>query len=194
MKKETLLTIALVGGAIALAQARRNDSPAASSGAADVDYRQQPGLPRGQRNNNPGNIKINANNPWQGKVPIGQNTDGTFEQFVSYKFGIRAMLVLLRNYLSQGHNTLQKIIFKYAPPSVDPSQAYLNFVVSRTGIPANTALSFNYQDFKKITLAMTRFENGRDVMTDGQFDAVWMEFFSGGKVAEIGKIYALGKY
>lgn len=185
MKKETLLTLALVGCAIAIASARQNEPTGGPSGGADEDYRKQPGLPRGQRNNNPGNIKINAANSWQGKVPVSQNTDGTFEQFVAYKYGIRAMIVLLRNYLSQGHNTLRKIIYKYAPPSVDPSQAYLNFVVARTGISANTALSFNFSDFRKITLAMTRFENGRDVVTGAQFDAVWMEFFAG-KVAGIG--------
>ena len=33
---------------------------------------------RGLRNNNPGNIRVPKNperNPWQGRVPISQNTD-----------------------------------------------------------------------------------------------------------------------
>ncbi|MCA9329527.1 hypothetical protein KDA11_02695, partial [Candidatus Saccharibacteria bacterium] len=37
-----------------------------------------PGTPRGIRNNNPGNIRI-SNNQWRGKIPVSQNTDGSFE-------------------------------------------------------------------------------------------------------------------
>lgn len=45
-------------------------------------------LPRGIRNNNPLNIKIG--NDWKGEVP---NTDGTFEQFESMEYGLRAELL-----------------------------------------------------------------------------------------------------
>ena len=37
--------------------------------------------PRGIRNNNPLNIRLNPDNRWQGRVPPKHNSDGAFEQF-----------------------------------------------------------------------------------------------------------------
>jgi hypothetical protein len=38
-------------------------------------------LPRGIRNNNPLNIRLNPDNRWQGRVSPKLNSDGAFEQF-----------------------------------------------------------------------------------------------------------------
>ena len=52
-------------------------------------------LPRGIRNNNPLNIRLNPDNRWQGKVPPKHNSDGAFEQFHDPIMGLRAAAVLL---------------------------------------------------------------------------------------------------
>ena len=69
-------------------------------------------LPRGIRNNNPLNIRIGNN--WAGeKTP---NTDGTFEQFVSMAYGIRAALIIIHNYMYKYKlTTIEKIISRWAP-------------------------------------------------------------------------------
>src|SRR5262245_28843201 len=72
--------------------------------------------PRGIRNNNPGNIRLNKNNDWTGKVPADKNTDGSFEQFTDYKYGVRALIILLRNYINGGKNTITKVFESFAPP------------------------------------------------------------------------------
>src|SRR5580765_8407530 len=67
-------------------------------------------IPRGIRNNNPGNIDYNANNDWVGKVPKEKNTDSRFEQFTDYKYGVRALIMLLRTYIKQKNlDTVTKV-------------------------------------------------------------------------------------
>lgn len=52
--------------------------------------------PRGIRNNNPGNIRWGDD--WKGLVPKDQRTDKSFCQFTTPEYGIRAMIIILRNY------------------------------------------------------------------------------------------------
>ena len=47
-------------------------------------------LPRGIRNNNPLNIRLNPENRWQGRVSPKHNSDGAFEQFQDPIMGLRA--------------------------------------------------------------------------------------------------------
>lgn len=131
--------------------------------------------PRGIRNNNAGNIKI-ANNNWLGKIPVINNTDGVFEQFDTYIYGVRAMIVLLRNYaLNYGDNTINTIINRYSP---DPNKDnYKSFVSTFTGIPINQPMDLQNKDtMRKLVQGMTRFENGRvlsdpvEIVTIDQFN------------------------
>ena len=116
-------------------------------------------LPRGYRNNNPLNIRKNAANAWKGKVVPG--TDPAFEQFISMAYGYRAALYLLRKYIGQGHNTIRKIINKWAPPSENNTSSYVANVASRSGIGADTILSRDdQQSLCKIAWAMAWVENG----------------------------------
>lgn len=116
-------------------------------------------IPRGLRNNNPGNIKINDKNNWVGKIPRAQNTDLTFEQFDTIENGVRAAYVLVRNKIKQGYNTLNKLLPVYAPKSdSNPTQKYINFVSAKTGIlPNQTLYDFNIES---VISAMFEFENG----------------------------------
>lgn len=134
----------------------------------------QSGYPRGMRNNNPGNIRIGVS-PWTGKVPIAQNTDGAFEQFVLYKWGVRAMIKLIRNYIAGGNNTIVKIINKYAPSSENNTTAYINNVAQKSGVNPNAVLNANdFNLLQLIIIAMAHHENGRaDAITADDFYTAW---------------------
>ena len=99
---------------------------------AATSYLGRADLPRGMRNNNPGNLRI-SNNQWQGKVPVWENTDGEFEQFKEYRYGVRAMIKLIQNYIRSGDNTLVTIISRYAPATENDTAAYIRAVAGATG-------------------------------------------------------------
>lgn len=147
---------------------------ATNSALANFSYLGQSGLPRGMRNNNPGNLKISGS-PWQGKISVKQNTDGTFEQFTSYVWGLRAMIKLLRDtYIGKWNlRTLSAIISKYAPNTENDSQAYINFVSQKTGIGPYQQVNTDYHTMKKIVKAMAEMENGRPAVDDQFFNLAW---------------------
>ena len=124
-------------------------------------------LPRGIRNNNPGNIEQSANR-WRGKVPIANNTDERFEQFSNYYYGIRAMIVLLTNYIEkQGRNTIRTIIERYAPAFENNVSAYANAVSAKTGIGVDEPITA--ADLQPIIIAMAFHENGQQAITPTQY-------------------------
>lgn len=117
-------------------------------------------LPRGYRNNNPLNIRINSANNWAGKVT--PNTDGAFEQFTSMAYGFRAAFVLIRNYVNNyGATTVQAIISKWAPNNENNTQAYINAVCGNTGFSPTTNINpYNQEQMCKLVYAMAIVENG----------------------------------
>lgn len=125
---------------------------------------------RGIRNNNPGNLRI-SENAWQGKVPVAQNTDGAFEQFISPEYGIRALFIDLRSKINRGLNTVEKIMNVYAPPTENNTIAYITHIENITGIPRNRALSVN--DIPAIIPAIIRVENGSQPYTDTQLKTAY---------------------
>lgn len=82
------------------------------------------------RNNNPGNIR-STNDKWLGK--IGQDSRG-FVVFDTLPHGYRALYKLLMGYIGKGYNTIDKIINKWAPPTENDTETYINNVVKRTGL------------------------------------------------------------
>lgn len=130
--------------------------------------------PRGIRNNNPGNILL-TNQAWEGKIPNEQNTDGTFEQFKSYAYGVRAMIVLLKNYFQNLKlNTIEQIVYRWNQGNPN----YVKYVADRMGIPATQAISPNKATLKILVQSIADFENGiktgqLEAITDGDFDAAW---------------------
>lgn len=81
-------------------------------------------LSRGIRNNNPFNIR-RSKSCWKGLVP---SNDKEFCTFSTVTYGLRAGLVLLRNYVRKGFNTPRKIVHRYAPPVENDIDAYLAFI------------------------------------------------------------------
>lgn len=120
-------------------------------------------LTRGERNNNCGNIKYSKTRNWKGRVT--ERTDTVFEQFIQFRYGTAAMIILLTEYINSGL-TLRKIIYKYAPPSENDSNGYLNTVSSKSEIGLDTKLSPDKKTLQGLVLAMTFVENGRSISTD----------------------------
>ncbi len=124
-----------------------------------------PSLPRGYRNNNPLNIRISSDR-WLGKVE--PNTDGAFEQFAQPVYGYRAAIKLIQNYIRNRHlTTISQIVSRWAPPSENYTQNYIQHVADTTGIPADATLSpSNKQQITSIVYAMAIRENGPKPMPD----------------------------
>lgn len=76
----------------------------------EINYKDFKELPRGMRNNNPGNIK-KSKCRWKGKT---KSTDRSFEQFNYYWQGVRVMMIILLKYYDEGANTVERIVYKYA--------------------------------------------------------------------------------
>jgi len=112
---------------------------------------------RGYKNNNPGNIRL-TNIKWKGEV---DGTDKSFKTFKSMPYGYRALFALLREYISKGYNTIEKIISRYAPGNENNTEAYINTVVKKTGIDRNTILTFaEYSRINDLVAAISFVENG----------------------------------
>lgn len=131
----------------------------------------KPNLPRGLRNNNPGNLR-KSSSTWIGKLSPGQ--DSSFEQFKTIALGLRAMLKLLQTYIGRGNNTIAKILPTYAPSSDgNNTQQYIIDVEKWAGIGRNTVISANDKStLIKVANAMVRKENGNSLNT-GYFETAW---------------------
>lgn len=120
------------------------------------DFRNQTNLPRGLRNNNPGNLVKGIN--WQGAV----GDDGRFIIFQNIAYGIRAIFMdLLKDYFVDGQNTITDLINEYAPAFENNTSNYINYVSKRTGIAPNTIFKPTAENFQSIVRAILEMENGR---------------------------------
>ena len=115
--------------------------------------------PRGLRNNNPLNIRHNAD-VFQGEV---KGTDKSFKTFVSMPYGYRAAFVTLATYLSRGWNTVEKIISRWAPPNENNTEGYIKNVEKWSGVPKDKVLTAaSGADYIMIVAAMSFVENGKN--------------------------------
>jgi hypothetical protein len=112
------------------------------------------GYPLGLRNNNPGNLRPGDN--WQGM--IGEN--GGFIQFQDISWGIRALGIDLSTKIRNGYNTIEKIISRYAPPTENDTQAYINAVVDFTGLSATRVLTADVTTLRRLIRAIMNVEIG----------------------------------
>lgn len=96
---------------------------------------------RGIRNNNPGNIRV-SKDQWEGMT----GDDGAFVTFDSPESGVRALAKNLQSYGRQGYDSIEKIINRWAPPNENDTQAYIDSVVTATGIPATQSLDLSNPD------------------------------------------------
>ena len=127
--------------------------------------------PRGIRNNNPLNIRISGQG-WRGKIK--DNTDGSFEQFESIEWGIRAAIVIVRTYIRQHHlNTPAAIIRRWAPAVENDTKKYIDFVIDRANLYRNEQISSNSKfQILRLLAAMAYYENGVEVPFE-HFEKAW---------------------
>lgn len=106
--------------------------------------------------NNPFNIK-RTTYPYAGKV-IGNF--GTFEHFENIQFSVAAYLSLLqRNYFKLGFNTLEKIVYKYAPPEENDTKKYISDLSNETGFAPDEVLKFDFNTMWRICKAQAKLES-----------------------------------
>jgi len=122
-------------------------------------------VPRGIRNNNPGNIR-HGRSQWIGASAT--QTDADFVQFDSPEAGIRAMVRLIYTYRDQyGLNTISKIISRWAPGTENDTAAYIDAVSRSMGVPPRQVLEYP-EDVRPLVVAIIRHENGPDWFYGGQ--------------------------
>ena len=94
---------------------------------------------RGQRNNNPGNIRLGQT--WQGLAPTQPDPD--FCTFVDAEHGIRALCLILLNYQRiDSLKTVRQMINRWAPPADhNDTSAYVSFVAGRMGVDPDAGVS-----------------------------------------------------
>lgn len=135
-------------------------------------------LPRGLRNNNPGNIRFSNTNDWVGKIPYANNTDAgkAFEQYTELRYGIRAKMVLIYNDINARTNTIEKLILEYAPPNENNTVAYINQLVSMMGISKTAPIELTEESLIALCKAISYVENGaayQNFITDSDYqDAI----------------------
>lgn len=117
-------------------------------------------LPRGIRNNNPLNIRLGDN--WQGLRQ--EQTDKAFCQFISMEYGLRAAFIILFNYLKKKVDTPDKIIKRWAPPSENKTESYIEFVCSGGYLDRHARiLKTDKQKLCRLVWAMAQYECGKIV-------------------------------
>jgi hypothetical protein len=115
--------------------------------------------PRGLRNNNPLNIRHNAD-VFQGEI---KGKDKSFKTFETIQYGYRAAFVTFATYLSKGYNTVEKIITRWAPPSENNTAGYIAKVERWSGVLRDKELTAaDGADFILIVSAMSLVENDVD--------------------------------
>lgn len=114
---------------------------------------------RGERNNNPGNLRIAPIN-WQGKIA---GTDPAFETFADARSGIRALAINLRTYQTRyGLSSIRQIVTRYAPASENDTGAYVRAVAASMSVGPDAPLDLS--DMATLTALVTaiiKHENGR---------------------------------
>lgn len=118
-------------------------------------------LPRGYRNNNPGNIRINGD-LFQGE--IRPSKDKSFKQFETMAYGYRAIFRILRNYYNNYNlDTIRKMIGRWAPENENDTEAYVKAVSGYAGIPADDPININDREqMIRFVSGMSKVENGRE--------------------------------
>jgi len=120
---------------------------------------QAPRVPRGIRNNNPGNIRLSPTR-WRGEV---DGTDSAFETFDTPENGIRAMARLLLTYQRRhGLDTVEDIIGRWAPPIENDTDSYAQAVARALDVGVRDRVNLaDETTLTRIVVAIIRHENGQ---------------------------------
>ncbi|MCT8249521.1 structural protein [Proteus faecis] len=127
---------------------------------------------RGERNNNPGNIRHGSK--WQGLS--AQQTDKDFCQFVSPEYGIRAIYKLLQTYQKKYElNTVESIIVRYAPPNENNTTGYINRAAKDIGVSINEPINVSSKPVAiALATAIVGVELGYQPYSQKVFEDAWL--------------------
>jgi len=122
--------------------------------------------PLSWRNNNPGNIRFNTANNWQGQAGPG---DGGFVKFTTRQFGWRALASLIRTYKERYQlDTVRKIIGKFAPPNENDTEAYIAALERKLG--RGPIQVQNYRVMRELCVAIAAHEGGNWEWPEDELD------------------------
>lgn len=118
-----------------------------------------PVLPRGIRNNNPGNIRLSSTK-WQGQRNF--QFDPAFVEFIAPVMGLRALMRLLLTYhFKYGLDSVTALINRYAPPHENATDSYIHQVARRLGVERFTKIDLRRREVLiMLARAIARHENG----------------------------------
>jgi len=122
---------------------------------------------RGERNNNPGNIREYANDPdWIGERAT--DDDAAFEEFDSPEDGLRALgKVLLAYQRKHDLKTVRGIINRWAPPNENDTVSYVKTVAAALNLQPDAEIDVrDYVTLRALMHAIVKHENGRDIYSD----------------------------
>lgn len=92
------------------------------------DFKNVGSLPRGMRNNNPGNIRGVG---WKGEVGVD---GGGFAIFSSVVWGLRALARDLKTAINEGYDNIDKLINHYAPGYENPGVVSGSYQATVSGV------------------------------------------------------------
>ena len=131
-------------------------------------------LPKGLRNNNPGNIRyLPPTRAWTGQ--IGDDGDG-YGVYDTMPHGVRATGKQLLKYYAEGLNTVRAIIAKWAPTTENNTAAYVAAVSEELNL--SSVQPFNVRErLPDLARAIFRHECGRAAV-DSYKDATGAQILS----------------
>lgn len=113
-------------------------------------------VPRGIRNNNPGNLE-RTGIAWKGMSP--QQGDPRFIVFSEPKWGVRALARVLKTYEGRGLDTVRAIVNRWAPPTENNTSAYVAAVARALGVSPDARIDVTAR-LPELAGAIIRHENG----------------------------------
>lgn len=120
-------------------------------------------LPRGIRNNNPGNIRRTSGIHYVGLSVTQEDPD--FFQFVSMTYGIRALMLCLMAYQKEhGCKTIREFITRWAPPNENNTEAYVTQVAKYCRVLPDAPYVLTAVNQMLLTDAISHQENGGDYL------------------------------
>jgi hypothetical protein len=125
---------------------------------------------RGERNNNPGNIRWDGKTMWEGLAEgPGSADERGFCVFTEPKYGLRALAKVLLNYQQHDNcSTIRQILTRWAPPTENDTLNYIGDVCHYGGWLADSIPRFlpGSMDLFDLVKAIVIHENGHCAYED----------------------------
>lgn len=147
---------ALGGGLFWWFKRKKSVAVTAQTAAIDAADNAAPTKAIGYRINNPLNIRYSTANNWKGQT--GEQSG--FCVFDTPENGLRAAMVNLKSYRKKGVITIGDIISRWAPPTENNTQNYIDFVCKKLGAAASYEVEQTASEYIALLQAMCVMEIG----------------------------------